>query len=90
MNKTLTQAIKFNWMARLKSNQLKKKKKTQRNCRLIPTQLIHNKSKLQKQLNIEVSADGVQRVNDLIDTIDKDNSTKQEGREKESMHLNLI
>lgn len=91
MNNTLTQAIKFNWMARLKSNQLKKKKKnTQRNCRLIPTQLIHNKSKLQKQLNIEVSADGVQRVNDLIDTIDKDNSTKQEGREKESMHLNLI
>lgn len=57
---------------------------------MIPTQLIHNKSKLQKQLNIEVSADGVQRVNDLIDTIDKDNSTKQEGREKESMHLNLI
>lgn len=27
MNNTLTQAIKFNWMARLKSNQLKKKKK---------------------------------------------------------------
>lgn len=57
---------------------------------MIPTQLIHNKSKLQKQLDIEVSADGVQRVNDLIDTIDKDNRTKQEGREKESMHLNLI
>lgn len=89
MNNTLTQAIKFNWMARLKSNQLKKNK-PQRNCRLIPTQLIHNKSKLQKQLNIEVSADGVQRVTDLMDTIDKDNSTKQEGREKESMHLNLI
>lgn len=28
MNNTLTQAIKFNWMARLKSNQLKKKKNT--------------------------------------------------------------
>lgn len=26
MNNTLTQAIKFNWMTRLKSNQLKKKK----------------------------------------------------------------
>lgn len=28
MNNTLTEAIKFNWMARLKSNQLKKKKTT--------------------------------------------------------------
>lgn len=27
MNNTLTQAIKFNWMARLKSNQLKNKTK---------------------------------------------------------------